>query len=162
MSRRAITLAPVMATLALTLLMGSCSKNDGNPASTRMSESTPCDLNIRPCEVKTLWGKMVVSLAPKPLPLLRPILIEARFEHPNGTNAMVELSGAEMDMGPNTTLLQRADGLIRRGALVIPICLTGSMRWRLSVHLTEGARSETAHFEVVTPGEAVNTAQTKH
>lgn len=154
MNYEATILKQATSILGLTLLLGACTKSEDKPlpAAQPPTHATPCDLNKDACSVDTRWGKMRVTLTPKPVPMLKPLTVEARFDQASAVNATVDLNGASMEMGLNTTRLKRTDDKALGGELIIPICLTGSMRWRLKVQLTDGEHKESASFEFVAPG----------
>lgn len=135
--------------LALALLGAGC--NPTVPSSDAPPTATGCDLNRERCTAATRWGALNIELAPRPLPVLDPIAIEVRFDRANATQVSAQLDGVDMDMGPNLTKLQRVDDQTLRGQLFIPICLTGTMKWRLRLSIRDGAQEQTADFSFEAP-----------
>lgn len=135
--------------LALLLLGAGCSP----PAPTGASPATSagCDLNRERCTADTRWGPLHLELSPRPLPVLNPIALEVRFDRANQARISAQLDGVDMDMGPNLATLQRVDGQTLRGQLIIPICLTGTMQWRLRLVIKDGAQEQTADFSFAAP-----------
>jgi len=115
------------------------------------SAAAPCDLNRSACEGNSSWGTYSIALSPQPVAVLTPVVVRLRFAAPNKAEATVDLAGAEMDMGPNLVRLQRVDASTRQGQMVIPMCLTGPMRWRLTLTLREGSRSESMTYDFIAP-----------
>lgn len=135
--------------LALSLLGAGCEPTA--PTSGNAPASTGCDLNHERCTADTRWGKLNLELSPRPLPVLNPIAIDVRFDHANETRITAQLDGVDMDMGPNLATLQRVDGQNLRGQLVIPICMTGTMNWRLRLLISDGTQQQTADFSFAAP-----------
>ena len=122
------------------------------------SESSPspplnivCDFNRETCHATTRWGAIRLELSPQPLPVLQPITLALSFEVANGATVNAQLEGREMDMGPNMAAMKRLDSHHLSGQLVIPVCLTGTMKWRLSLHIREGAAEQSLAFEFDAP-----------
>lgn len=141
--------------LALVLLGAGCNPTapTGSPPA-----SSGCDLNRERCTADTRWGALQLELSPRPLPVLNPIALEVRFDRANQTRISAQLDGVDMDMGPNLATLQRVDGQTLRGQLIIPICLTGTMKWRLRLVIKDGAQEQTADFSFAAPLKPDNAA----
>lgn len=92
-----------------------------------------------------------MTLSPRPIPVLQPINIELRLTSPASVEVLASLNGVDMDMGPNSVRLQRADAGLWHGRMTVPICLTGTMRWQLRLELSDGARKETIAFGFSAP-----------
>lgn len=135
--------------LALTLLAAGCDPTtpNGGAAPANMG----CDLNHQRCTADTRWGRLGVELSPHPMPVLDPISIDVRFDRANETRITAQLDGVGMDMGPNLATLQRIDGQTLRGRLIIPICLTGTMKWRLRLLISDGTQEQTTDFSFEAP-----------
>lgn len=139
------------AMLAVVLALGGCeSKPAVAPSAAPPAAASACDLNQQRCSAPTRWGELTLELSPRPLPVLKPIAIAARL--PGAAGAIsASLEGVEMDMGPNIVALQRGDAGHWRGELSIPICLTGRMKWRLGLKITDGNASQTVSFVFEAP-----------
>lgn len=134
--------------LVITLLTAACER----PAPGAPSlPASACDLNRGPCSLPTHWGPLRLELSPRPLPVLQPILIDARFDAANDAIINASLEGVEMDMGPNLVALERLDDRRLAGRLSIPICLTGRMKWRLALRIKDGRQAQTADFVFEAP-----------
>lgn len=142
--------------LALVLLGAGCDPTA--PTGSSPLASTGCDLNRERCTADTRWGTLQLELSPRPLPVLNPIAIEVRFDRANQTTISAQLDGVDMDMGPNLATLQRVDGQTLRGRLMIPICLTGTMKWRLRLVIRDGTREQTTDFSFAAPLKPDNAA----
>lgn len=112
---------------------------------------TDCDLNRQSCPAATRWGNLRVGLSPRPLPALQPIELALEFASPNNTRVTARLEGVEMDMGPNLVTLQRLDATRLGARMMIPLCLTGTMKWRLALQIRDDAAEETVYFGFAAP-----------
>lgn len=110
-----------------------------------------CNLSVASCSVPSRWGPLNIDLSPRPVPVLQPITFKLRFDNNAVANAWVDLNGVDMDMGPNRAKLQALDEKTLIGQITIPICLTGTMRWQLNLHLDEGRHSETIRLTFSAP-----------
>ena len=135
--------------LALALLCAGCDATV--PTSSSLPPTTGCDLNRERCTADTRWGALNLELSPRPLPVLNPIAIEVRFDRAYASEVSAQLDGVEMDMGLNLATLQRVDGQTLRGQLIIPVCLTGTMKWRLRLIIKDGAQEQNADFSFEAP-----------
>lgn len=92
-----------------------------------------CDLNQGACSVR-LPGKGVlqVEIAPRPIPVLKPLQIQARLGGLAATGVQVDFSGVEMDMGFNQIRLKPTAPGQFAGQGNLPICVTGAMNWQVS------------------------------
>jgi hypothetical protein len=142
--------------LALVLLGAGC--NPTAPTNNSPLAASGCDLNRERCTADTRWGALRLELSPRPLPVLDPIALEVRFDRTNKTHIRAQLDGVDMDMGPNVATLQRVDGQSLRGQLIIPICLTGTMKWRLRLMIRDDAQEQTVDFSFAAPLEPGNPA----
>lgn len=132
-------------------LLIACDRSDNSRPPPASSAASSCDLNHASCEVPTNWGTATVTLSPKPVPVLQPITVELHLASPAPVEVQASLNGVDMDMGPNITRLQRAGANLWHGQMTVPICLTGTMRWQLSIDLRDGARNESVAFGFTAP-----------
>ena len=100
--------------------------------------ATACDLNRQACATSTPWGQATVTLSPTPVPVLKPVTVLLSLETAAPLDIQAALSGVDMDMGPNSTRLTRVGDQQWQGKLTIPVCLTGTMQWRLTLDLQDG------------------------
>src|SRR5574343_53364 len=103
----------------------------------------PCNLNREHCQLPVItpvaseapWS---FSVAPHPIPVSAPLTFTLsppeRILHTPAA-AWVDLTGDDMDMGLiRISLQQNADGSWT-GTGSIPVCVTGTMRWRARLHI---------------------------
>jgi hypothetical protein len=147
--RRASFLRLAATVSSLLLLTVAC--DPGQDASAKVAQPAACDLNAGPCETLTPWGKMQLTLAPRPVPVLKPVELTLRFATDNEAKGTLTLNGAEMEMGTTYAELVRVDPRTLRGSLVIPICLTGAMAWQLRFELSDGRQQARLGFTFSAP-----------
>lgn len=146
--------------MALALLVTGC--DPAVPSANSAPAITSCDLNRERCTAATRWGEINLQLSPRPLPVLTPIAVDVRFDRANQARISAQLDGVDMEMGPNVATLQRIDEHSLRGQLVIPICLTGTMKWRLRLTISDGTQEQTSDFVFVAPTQAGSVAAKHH
>lgn len=93
-----------------------------------------CDVNQGPCKViLPNGGYLVMTIAPHPIPVLKPLSIEVELDGYEAQSMQVDFSGVDMDMGFNRVkLLPSAPGRFS-GQASLPVCITGAMHWRASL-----------------------------
>lgn len=121
------------------------------PANTAVA----CDLNVSPCAVALADGRQgLLALSPRPIPAAQALQVVWREPAGDAGAALpetVELAfeGVDMDMGFNRARLTRqADGSYAGNAM-LPVCTTGSMRWRARVE--RGPQRDAASIEFTAP-----------
>lgn len=91
---------------------------------------TGCDLGGGTCRVDLGGGRALeLTLAPRPVPLLEPLTVEARFTGGVARAVSLSLEGAQMDMGVTKLALHEDAGRFVGGGQ-LPVCAAETMRWR--------------------------------
>ncbi len=115
----------------------------GNPA---------CDMQQGPCSVSLPeGGRMIVEVQPRPIPVMRPIGVDVRFESVEAESVSVDFNGVDMNMGINHYRLE-ADGRGRfAGEGVLPVCIRDRMQWEalVSADTAQGRFAVPFRFESV-------------
>ena len=119
----------------------------------------PCNLNRERCQVfittaaasESPW---LFSITPHPIPVSAPLILTLsppeRLEQAPAA-VWVDLTGDDMDMGLIRISLQKnADGNWT-GTGSIPVCVTGTMRWRARLHLQMAQASVQADWLFTAP-----------
>lgn len=100
-----------------------------------------CNLGRHACTA-TLpdGGRLEFSIEPRPIPPLKPLRLQATFSGVEVREVAVDLAGAEMQMGYNRPRLERQSGGDERftGEASLPVCVTGSMAWNVTVIVDTG------------------------
>lgn len=117
--------------------------------------SPACDLNAAPCAVTLAdGGAGQLEISPRPIPVTQTLQVVWREPAGQAGAALPEavdlqFEGVEMDMGFNRARLTRqADGSYAGNAM-LPVCMTGSMRWRARVE--RGPQRDAASIEFTAP-----------
>jgi hypothetical protein len=105
-----------------------------------------CDLNRGACAFPLAGGGSGrIEFDPHPLPLMRPIAVTVRVP-PEVVSARLDFQGTAMDMGFNQVTLRPTGPGVLGGSAMLPVCATGSMRWRADLYLGD-ATTPAARFE---------------
>lgn len=126
-------------------IVAACSPRDAVTAPSSYCMNASCEI------VLADGGRLGLSLSPWPLKPMRPItaLLQVTGSAPERLNLLI--NGADMDMGFNrATLRRQADGAYS-GEFVLPVCVTGRMRWRFDVRLETDDGPPLARFLIDIP-----------
>jgi protein SCO1 len=108
----------------------------------------PCDLNEGPCRASLEGGASVeVTVQPRPIPLLKPLRIEARFAGGRASDVVLTATSETMDMGvTKVPLLLAGEAFV--GEASLPVCASDTLRWtaRLDFVLDGAPRTATLRF----------------
>ena len=138
-SKKAANLWSVVALLALLLLLTVSYKlkdilKPGVAESAPLNES--CDLRNGPCSSKLPGGGTVTfSIAPKTIPILRPLKLDVKVEGVEASQVEVDFTGIGMDMGYNRPQLEPVTKHEYMGKAILPVCVRSRMDWEAKVLL---------------------------
>lgn len=140
MSRRP-RIPDVIALLAVALIAGIAILLAPSPRSDLTIAAEPgCDLHRASCSARLAdGGRIDLSILPRPIPLLTPLQVEVRLAGMAATRVELDLTGADMAMGPNRTRLTLSAPGIYRGTATLPVCVTGKMKWQATVSIETGS-----------------------
>lgn len=142
--RRRTILSATVAACGVAIITGCAAKSDAPP--TAYCAQAACALTLADGQT------VVLSLAPRPLKPMQPITAHLRFTRPQRTEPMrLQIDGAEMDMGFNQANLRRQDDGTLAGEFVLPVCVSGRMRWRIDLRQGDAATPALARFLVDAP-----------
>lgn len=119
------------------------------PATPLLAQAMQCDLNLGQCRASAQGKSISLAFSPTPVPLLKPLQLEARL---TGFNAQPEqlqlvLEGLNMYMGMQRTWLKpNADFTQYQGVLQIPSCQEQNMQWKVTVLLPLDSELTGAEF----------------
>ncbi len=107
------------------------------PAPTLVAVPEPgCDLRQGPCTGRFPGGEVTLDVAPRGIPLLRPLTLRVQTRELAVSAVAIDFSGTDMEMGYNRPIL-RPDGAGRfRGEGMLPVCVRPRMSWEARVLLT--------------------------
>ena len=122
-----LLLLPVVLALGLPRLIG----HDAGPA-----QAVQCADPVGGCQVPFRNGVAEVRFVSAPVPL-KPFDLVVKAPDAGQVTADFAMQG--MDMGPNHYVLQRAADGAWHGRIVLPVCVSGTSNWTLTLEL-DGAR----------------------
>ncbi len=114
---------------------------DGAGTGLTVVEVGECDLSERACTVLLPSGGAArLDLAPRPVVLLEPLILELELSGRDPSWVDVDLAGVEMFMGFNRPRLERVSPGVYRGEVILPTCSSNRMTWAATV-LPDGDRA---------------------
>ena len=107
-----------------------------------------CDLHKQACHaVVPGGGRIELSIMPHPIPVVMPLLVNVNLSGVEAIKVEIDFAGVTMNMGYNRkTLDTRGDGNFS-GDAMLPVCITGSMLWHVTLLV------ETRHQRIAVPFE---------
>jgi len=122
------------------------------PQILRGAVASDCNLNRAPCEAVFPGGaRLHISVTPRPIPLLTPVIVEVRLVGLKAESVQIDLNSPDMNMGYNRhVLVPRSDGAFA-GRAVLPVCVRDRMTWQLqaTARTSSGPVGATFEFETV-------------
>lgn len=112
-----------------------------NPQTDVTLPLSTCPLAERACvAILPDGGQVELSIEPRPIPLLKPLRLQATFSGTEARKVEVDFAGTQMQMGYNRPQLNREIGRNDRfsGQATLPVCSTGTMEWRATVLVDTG------------------------
>ncbi len=125
--------------LALSLWFGQQLLQQQNTA-TLFAPESGCQLPQHPCAARQGSQSITLSVTGDQFNSHQPIPFRVDLSGYEASQVTLELQGAEMYMGRNsTTLVRQADGSYQ-AQVQLPACTTGTMLWRATVVVTQATR----------------------
>lgn len=95
-----------------------------------------CKLEHRVCVGRLPGGGEVqLSLTPRPVPLMKPLNVEARARDTDLQAIRLDITGLNMEMGLNRTDLVDTGGGAWTGETILPVCSQRRMHWQAALLL---------------------------
>jgi len=108
-----------------------------------------CKLQQGPCAAVLPDGERIeLALLPRPIPVLAPLRVEVGIVGFAANRVEVDFAGETMNMGYNRTLLASIGGGLHAGGATLPVCITGSMDWIVTVLVETDRRRIAVPFRV--------------
>lgn len=114
---------------------------------------SPCDLGKTPCTIVLPGGGQVeVSIAPHPIPSLKPLKLQAVVNGAEVRKIEMDFAGVDMKMGYNRPQLENLGDGRFSGQASLPVCITGKMPWEMTVLIESGRTVIAAPFRFEAEG----------
>ncbi len=113
-----------------------------------------CQLNQQACK-KIFSNQQIdptnsyfitLDIFPKPIPLVSPLQVEVQSNLPQIQQVRVEFKGVDMDMGPNTIMLEKQAAGKFAGKAMLSVCIRKKMAWQAIVSVNSNNRWVTTSF----------------
>lgn len=106
------------------------------PSLQRQTSDASCNISAGEC-VSVLPGGGVLrfEVAPKGIPLMKPLSLEVALDGIAVDGVQVDIKGLNMGMGLNRTRLAQSSPHVWRGNTLLPVCSKQVMKWEASVWL---------------------------
>lgn len=123
-------------------------------ADVQLTPGPGCNLHRGTCTVALDGGELEIGITPRPIPLIAPLVVEARAVGVKIKRIDADFAGVGMNMGYNRPQLlpvgAAADGLFR-AETSLPVCITGTMNWELSLMVETAAGQRLIPIRFGTP-----------
>jgi hypothetical protein len=110
-----------------------------------------CNLHRGYCTVVLGSGKLTLSLTPRPIPLIKPIQIEVKVDGVEVRRIDADFAGIGMNMGLNRPQLQPQGNGQFLANTTLPVCITGTMQWELTLLVETTTEQILIPFRFSTP-----------
>jgi hypothetical protein len=108
-------------------------------ADLQLAPEPGCNLHRGSCSVTLGSGKFEISLSPRPIPLIKPVQIEVRTVGVDVRRIDADFAGIGMSMGYNRPQLLPVGDYIYRATTSLPVCITGTMNWEMTLMVDTAA-----------------------
>lgn len=100
-----------------------------------------CDPGQQACDVDLPdGGRVSLSITPRPIPLMQPLQVNVRVEGSKLLPMRLDITGLNMEMGLNRTVLVGPSDGSWQGETILPICSQRRMHWQAALLLGEGGQ----------------------
>jgi hypothetical protein len=120
-------------------------------ADTRLQPKPGCNLHRGACNVALDDGELEISISPRPIPLVKPIAIEVRSTGAEIKRIDADFAGIGMNMGYNRPQLVAVGENRYRAETTLPVCITGTMDWELTLMVETGTKHVLIPIRFTTP-----------
>lgn len=111
-----------------------------------------CDLHRHSCRAALPDGGAIeLSITPRPIPVVRPLEVEATLSGLTADKVELDFAGATMNMGYNRVTLQPSQPGRYSGQATLPVCVTGRMAWVATLIVESGRRRIAIPFHFEAP-----------
>jgi len=110
-----------------------------------------CDLHTNICIVKNGSASVTLKISPNPIPIARPLKVEALIENIEAEKVELDISGVNMYMGYNRVQLKPRTSTdkktLYKGSSMLAFCTLQEMTWQITVmiHQADGTQIQIPH-----------------
>jgi hypothetical protein len=135
MSRNALIIAVLALLLAILGVLG-YKLSPRLAAADQTLALASCDPGLQACTAALPGGgEIELAIAPRPIRALQALDLAVRLSGLEARRVELDFAGSDMQMGYNRPVLAGADGRFT-GRTTLPVCVSGSMVWIVTVLLT--------------------------
>ena len=114
---------------------------------------TPCDPSHQECRASLpQGGRLRLSIAPRPIRPLQTLSLDVSMEEQSANTVAIDFDGIDMSMGYNRPVLSGSNGRFS-GETILPVCITGTMKWRATVLVSTDKGSLAVPFDFEIAGQ---------
>lgn len=132
------------------LSLSGCSQKEESSIVQWKSDNS-CDLHTNICVVKHGDASVTLKIAPNPIPIARPLKVEALIENIPAEKVELDISGVNMYMGYNRVELKPTGKagakVLYKGNSMLAFCTVKEMVWQITVmiHQADGTQIQIPH-----------------
>ena len=116
-----------------------------------IEQANECDLAAGTCTADLPGGgQLSLEISPRPIPLMQPLRVVARVNGSPLQPSRLDITGLNMEMGLNRTVLAPQGSGRWEGETILPICSQRRMHWQAALALAEGDRQYRLVFRFYT------------
>lgn len=98
-----------------------------------------CNLQREACTVRLpAGGSVTLTMGTRPVPLVKPFEVQVATSGFSPVGIEVDFSGVDMNMGYNRAQLAAQGAGNYAAQVTLPVCVTGSMDWQVTVLIETG------------------------
>lgn len=120
-------------------------------ADIRLEPRPGCNLHRGSCTVALGSGELEISISPRPIPLIQPIAVDVQATGVEIQRIDADFAGIGMNMGYNRPQLVATGGGRYRAETTLPVCITGTMDWEMTLLVDTGTDHVLIPFRFTTP-----------
>ena len=100
-----------------------------------------CDIAVGSCVTELPdGGELLFEITPRPIPLMQPLSVVARVSDSRLQPSRLDITGLNMEMGLNRTMLASQQTGHGQGETILPICSQRRMHWQAALLLNDGGK----------------------
>ena len=120
----------------------------------RIAPDPGCNLHRGTCTVMIEGHRLEFRISPQPVPAIKPISLDVRAPHIDIRRIDADFAGIGMNMGMHRPQLLSLGAGRYRAETSLPVCITGSMEWELTLLVETTTEHVLIPFRFTTPPKA--------